>query len=211
MGDAPRQGPDHPAISQDRGPGSVGTLGERPDKGAANRPAVIKPWPNTPVVFPSCNAVHDHSATGSPYRQTRAIGRPPGLLHRWLPTWDQGTEMARHAKFIMDTADTSFFCDPHNPRQRGNNENTSDLLRQHHPPKDTEPSTHTRLNPNSIAFLLNNHPRKTLGAAKQKETLGTLDKPPAEAGETLTSRHHQVKYFIKVETLKNFEYLPAHH
>jgi len=84
----------------------------------------------------------------------------PRELYKSL-TWDRGKEMADHKRFTLTTDINVYFCDPHNPWQRGSNENTNGLLRQYFP-KGMDLSEVSQAKLNALARRLNERPRKTL-------------------------------------------------
>ena len=87
-----------------------------------------------------------------------AIKELPPTLRRTV-TWDQGHEMAQHARISIDADIEVYFCDPHSPWQRGSNENTNGLLRQYFP-KGTDLSVHSAQHLAYVADELNGRPRK---------------------------------------------------
>jgi IS30 family transposase len=88
-------------------------------------------------------------------------------------TWDNGKEMARHARVTAQTGVQVYFADPYSPWQRGSNENTNGLLREYLP-KGTDLSAVTPEQLQAIEDELNDRPRKRLGYHTPAEALAKL-------------------------------------
>ncbi len=114
-------------------------------------------------------ALAGHGAEAVRDAITRTITTLPGELRRSL-TWDQGAEMAQHARLKIDAGVQVYFCDPQSPWQRGTNENTNGLLRQYFP-KGTDLSARSADTLAAVAATLNGRPRKTLGWRTPAEAL----------------------------------------
>ncbi|WP_367066235.1 IS30 family transposase [Oryzisolibacter sp. LB2S] len=129
-------------------------------KGAGNKSAVgVLVERSTRLVLlckmPDASA---ESALAAFTNKLRQIAEPM----RQTLTYDQGKEMARHKELAAATGMRVYFCDPHSPWQKGSCENTNGLLRQMLP-KGTDLSVHDQDALDSMADLMNNRPRQTLG------------------------------------------------
>ena len=129
-------------------------------------------------------ALAGHGAEAVRDAITRTITTLPEGLRRSL-TWDQGVEMAQHARLRIDAGVQVYFCDPHSPWQRGTNENTNGLLRQYFP-KGTDLSLHSASDLAAVAAALNARPRKTLGWRTPAEAFDELLRA-AQAGVATTA------------------------
>ena len=114
----------------------------------------------------------DHGALTVQQAMITKMSQLPEMLRQTL-TWDQGIEMANHAKIAAATDLDIYFCDPHSPWQRGSNENTNGLLRQYFP-KGTDLSFWGPGYLDYVATELNNRPRKRLGWQTPAEALDRL-------------------------------------
>jgi transposase, IS30 family len=115
---------------------------------------------------------HGHTADAVADAVTDRMTALPSWFARTL-TWDNGKEMARHARITAATGITVYFADPHAPWQRGSNENTNGLLREYLP-KGTDLSQHTPAQLQAIQDDLNDRPRKRLGYRTPREELDRL-------------------------------------
>lgn len=125
------------------GASAAGTLVER-----KSRFTLIVPLPLGRTADAVCDAVID------------TVKDMPSQLIKTI-TWDQGSEMARHATLSLKTDIDVYFAHPHSPWERGTNENTNGLIREYLPKGTKIPSDPELLN--SISHSLNNRPRRILG------------------------------------------------
>ncbi|WP_232207668.1 IS30 family transposase, partial [Pseudoxanthomonas sp. J35] len=113
--------------------------------------------------------MEDCSAESALESFTRQMKKLPAFL-RESPTYDRGSEMARHEELARRLNIDIWFADPYAPWQRGSNENTNGLLRQFMP-KGTDLSGLSQTQLNDIARLLNGRPRQTLGWRTPEQAL----------------------------------------
>jgi len=100
-----------------------------------------------------------------------AVKDLPDHLRKSL-TWDQGTEMARHAELSLAADIPVYFAHAHSPWERGTNENTNGLIREYFP-KGTEITGDTSYLW-AVANELNDRPRAILGFRKPSEVFAEL-------------------------------------
>ena len=115
---------------------------------------------------------HGHTADRVADAVTEQMTALPDWFIKTL-TWDRGREMARHAQITAATGIQVYFADPHQPQQRGTNENTNGLIREYLP-KGTDLSVHPAADRAAIAGELNDRPRKRLGYHTPTEMFASL-------------------------------------
>ena len=90
----------------------------------------------------------------------KAYKNIPKFLKKTL-TYDNGTEMAQHLTFTLNTKIPVFFANPYSPWERGTNENTNGLIRKYFP-KGTDFNLITNKELKYVQNQLNERPRKIL-------------------------------------------------
>lgn len=108
---------------------------------------------------------HDAYSTYQGFK--RKLARVPAHWRKTL-AYDQGSEMAEHARLTEQLGIAVYFCDPHSPWQRAGCENLNGLLRQYLP-KGMDMAGLTQTELDWIANQLNGRPRKTLNFATPNE------------------------------------------
>ena len=115
---------------------------------------------------------HGHTADQVEEAMLATIRKLPVAIWKSL-TWDQGAEMANHAKITLATDLSIYFCDPSSPWQRGTNENTNGLLLKYFP-KGTDLRVHSAEYLDFVADEMNDRPRKTLGWKRPRQAMQEL-------------------------------------
>ena len=114
----------------------------------------------------------DHRATTVTDALIEMVRALPQALFSTI-TWDQGVEMADHARFTAASGIRVYFADPHSPWQRPTNENTNGLTRQYFA-KGTDFSTITDAQVQAAQNQLNRRPRLVLNAMTPSEKLNEI-------------------------------------
>ena len=140
--------------------------------GAGGRSALITLVERTSrfVLIHRLGAGHD-SQTVTTALQTMVADLPRAV--RASITWDQGSDMARHADFTAATDIPVYFADPHSPWQRPTNENTNRLIREYLP-KGTSFTDVTDTQVQAIQDRLNRRPRIVLNGQTPTEKLNDI-------------------------------------
>src|SRR5699024_4351064 len=100
--------------------------------------------------------------------------------------WDQGSEMAQHAKVSLATSMPVYFADPHSPWQRPSNENTNRLYREYLPKGTAIPDHQPYLT--TIAEEMNHRPPLRPALVPPTESITRL--LAGEPHVASTPRHH---------------------
>jgi IS30 family transposase len=123
----------------------------------SDRERIRSDRPRRRIIKPAFQLPNGHTADVVADALAAKIVELPEQLRRSI-TWDQGKEMAQHARFSVATGVPVYFCDPRSPWQRGSNENTNGLLRQYFP-KRSDLQFHSQADLDAVAAELSGRPR----------------------------------------------------
>ena len=148
-----------PAVAADRR--EVGHLEGDLITGSFNRSAIVTVFDRASRYLWLADLPEGHGADSVLAALVELLDRVPVPLRRTL-TWDQGSEMARHATLAQLTGIDVYFAEPHSPWQRPTNENGNGLLRRY-VGKGTDLSVHTITDLRRIEHRINTMPRRIHG------------------------------------------------
>ena len=139
--------------------------------GSFNRSAIVTVFDRASRYLWLADLPEGHSADAVLAALVETMERIPTTLRRTL-TWDQGSEMARHADLAEMTGITVYFADPHSPWQRPTNENGNGLIRRY-VGKGTNLNVYTPADLRAIETRINTMPRRSIHWATAQDLYTT--------------------------------------
>ena len=109
----------------------------------------------------------------------------PAMFRKSL-TWDQGSEMARHAHIAAATDIKIYFAHPHSPWERGSNEQTNRMIRRYLP-KSTPITDHQPLPDSHRRRTQRDPPQSPRLAHPERSLRAPTEQPCCLDGLTLPS------------------------
>lgn len=135
--------------------------------GAMNRSAMITIFDRYSRHLWLCRLTTGKGKDGLYRGVKRTLARMPLVFQKTL-TWDQGSEMARHAELADKAGIDIYFADPQSPWQRPTNENGNALIRRY-VGKSTDLSQYSTRQIRCIEHRINTIPRRSLNWATAKD------------------------------------------
>jgi len=128
--------------------------------GSFNRSAIVTVFDRASRHLWLADFPDSHDADETLAAVGEILERIPEPLRRTL-TWDQGSEMARHADLAKGWDIDVYFAEPHSPWQRPTNENGNGLIRRY-VGKGTNLAVHSPADLRAIEHRINTIPRRSL-------------------------------------------------
>lgn len=134
--------------------------------GKGGKSAIITVFDRTSRYLWMAGLPTSHTAGPTLASLTRLLKRIPAELRHTL-TWDQGSEMARHATLEKRCGIAVYFADARSPWQRPTNENGNGLIRRY-VGKGTDLAAFSTTDLKHIEHRINTTPRRVLGWSTAK-------------------------------------------